>query len=235
MYDNRKNVFFIVLFLFGMVFLSSQSVFAASPINFKLDFSSTFGMAFIAVTITAIAIIITFFALHAGVKYVTPENVLEKEIRKTLYNFIGGYPGSHLREIARDLKLKPSNASWHLRKLEQTDLVRSRRLGGKRVYYLVEGGIESRRMALAEAILRNKNARDIMHYLQDNPGKHLLEISRALDLNHHTVKWHLQKMNLADLVEDHSTNSHPQYFPTDIGVNALETFTDYLRRPGRGA
>ena len=127
----------------------------------------------IAVIVAAIATIITFLTL-GGIKYVTPENVLNTEVRKNLYNYIDEYPGSHLREIARELDLKPSNAAWHLRKLEQTNLIRSRNIGGKRVYYLVEGGVEAQMEAIAEAILKNKNARDIMLYLKDNPGKHLL-------------------------------------------------------------
>ena len=109
----------------------------------------------LAIIIAAIATIITFFTL-GGIKYVTPKNVLNTEVRKNLYNFIDEFPGSHLREIARELDLKPSNAAWHLRKLEQTNLVRSRTIGGKRVYYLVEGGIVARREAVAEAILKNK-------------------------------------------------------------------------------
>ena len=74
-----------------------------------------------------------------GIKYVTPENVLKTEVRKNLYEYIDEYPGSHLREIARELNLKPSNAAWHLRKLEQTNLVRSRAIGGKKIFYLVYG------------------------------------------------------------------------------------------------
>ena len=188
-----------------------------------------------AIIVAAIATIITFLTL-GGIKYVTPENVLNTEVRKNLYEYIDEYPGSHLREIARELDLKPSNAAWHLRKLEQTNLVRSRTIGGKRVYYLVEGGVEARREAIAEAILKNKNAREIMHYLRDNPGKHLLEIANALSLNHHTVKWHITKMYLAELIDGDTSNSaYPIYYPTDVGTDALRNFSDHLKRPGRAA
>ena len=185
-----------------------------------------------AVIIVAIAVIIGFLLFHGGVKYVTPENVLDTEIRKHLYDYIDGCPGSHLREIARELDLKPSNAAWHLRKLEQTNLVRSRFIGGKKVYYLVEGGMEIRKQAIGESILKNKNAREIMEYLQTNPGKHLLEIAHALDLNHHVVKWHINKMYLAELVDGDTSNSaYPVYYATEIGVGALENLTDYINTP----
>ena len=184
------------------------------------------------VIVAIIAFLLAFFMLRGGVKYVTPENVLDTEIRKHLYEYIDEYPGSHLREIARELELKPSNAAWHLRKLEQTNLVRSRTIGGKRVYYLVEGGMESRKRAIAESILRNKNAREIMQYLQRHPGKHLLEIAHALELNHHVVKWHIKKMRMAELIEGDTSNSaYPVYYPTEVGIEALENFTDYLKKP----
>lgn len=191
--------------------------------------------------IVILAVVITFFALWGGMKYVTPENVLDKEIRRTIYSYLDEYPGSHLREIARDLDLKPSNVEWHLRKLEQCNLVRSRKIGGKKVYYLVEGGIQSRKRAIAGSILRNRNARRIMEYLKNNPGKHLLEIAKALNLNHHTVKWHLKKMMMAEMVEvDRSKSAHPIYFPTNLGIEALEEisagkFPEQIKRAGRGS
>ncbi|MCD6108736.1 MAG: winged helix-turn-helix transcriptional regulator [Thermoplasmata archaeon] len=215
------------LFMSFLIIALSLAGYAAALEPITPSFS--FNVTITAITIAAIAIIVTFFFIHAGVKYVTPENVLSSEPRKKIYHYIEEYPGSHLREIARDLNMKPSNVSWHLRKLEQTNLIRSRRIGGKRVYYLVEGGIEARRIAIAESILKNRNAREILEYLRENPGKHLLEISRALDLNHHTVKWHLKKLHLANLIEDHSTNSHPKYFPTEIATHILSN----IRPPGR--
>ena len=189
----------------------------------------------IAVLIAAIATIIAFLTL-GGIKYVTPENVLNTEVRMNLYNFIDEYPGSHLREIARELDLKPSNAAWHLRKLEQTNLVRSRVIGGKKVYYLVEGGIDARREAIAESILRNKNAKNIMLYLSENPGKHLLEIANALNLNHHTVKWHIKKMYMAELIDGDTSNSaYPIYYPTEIGLQSIKNYSFHLKKTGRAA
>jgi len=217
----KKGILVLLLFLLIIIFLSDSTA-AYTPSSTDVTLS---------VMIAAIATIIAFFALAGGIKYVTPENVLDTEIRKNLYEYIDEFPGSHLREIARELNLKPSNAAWHLRKLEQTNLVRSRFIGGKKVFYLVEGGIESRKKAIAESILRNKNAREIMQYLHENPGKHLLEIAHALSLNHHVVKWHLNKMSVAELIEGDTSNSaYPVYYPTEIGTEALESFNEYAKK-----
>jgi len=225
----RKLIIGLFIFLFSFFFVIEQV--AADSIKPSFD---TIGIS-IAVLIAAIATIIAFLTL-GGIKYVTPENVLNTEVRMNLYNFIDEYPGSHLREIARELDLKPSNAAWHLRKLEQTNLVRSRVIGGKKVFYLVEGGIDARREAIAESILRNKNAKNIMIYLSENPGKHLLEIANALNLNHHTVKWHIKKMYMAELIDGDTSNSaYPVYYPTEIGIEAIENFEESIKKIGKAA
>ena len=221
----RSRIMIGLVISFLILFFVSGTA-AADDVSFDMP---TIGIS-IAVAVAAIITILTF-AFAGGIKYVTPENVLDTEVRKNLYQYIDDYPGSHLREIARELDLKPSNAAWHLRKLEQTNLVRSRSIGGKRIYYLVEGGIEARKEAIAEAILRNQNARDIMLYLQDNPGKHLLEIAHALNLNHHTVKWHIKKMYMAELIDGDTSNSaYPVYYPTEIGTQALRSFSEHGKK-----
>ncbi len=221
----RKLMLGLYSFLFVFLFFAENAL--ADSVRPPLDM---IGLS-IAVIVGAIAVIISFF-MFGGIKYVTAENVLDTEVRKNLYEYIEEYPGSHLREIARELDLKPSNAAWHLRKLEQTNLVRSRNIGGKKVYYLVEGGVEARKEAIAEAILKNKNAYEIMAFLRHNPGKHLLEIANALDLNHHTVKWHIKKLYLAELVDGDTSNSaYPVYYPTDLGVESLRNFSDHLKKP----
>ena len=225
MHTIRKLAIELIL---SLVALSIVTEFAAAADSILPSLDSV-GLS-IAVLIAAIATIITILTM-GGIKYVTPENVLNTEVRKDLYNFIDEYPGSHLREIARELDLKPSNAAWHLRKLEQTNLVRSRVIGGKKVFYLVEGGIDARREAIAESILRNENARNIMNYLAENPGKHLLEIANALKLNHHTVKWHIKKMYMAELIDGDTSNSaYPVYYPTEIGLQSIKNESFHLKK-----
>jgi predicted transcriptional regulator len=67
-----------------------------------------------------------------------------------------------------------------------------------------------------------------MEYLHDHPGKHLLEIAHALNLNHHVVKWHLKKMHEAELIEGDTSHSvYPVYYPTQTGAEALDSFATF--------
>jgi predicted transcriptional regulator len=225
---------FVMIFIFISI---GMSIFINSSIAFEAVVAESNPMSneAIYVIVGAIVVIIAILTV-GGIKYVTPENVLDTTVRKSLYEYIDEYPGSHLREIARELDLKPSNAAWHLRKLEQTNLVRSRAIGGKKVYYLVEGGIAARKEAVAESILRNQNAKNIMKYLTDNPGKHLLEIAHALNLNHHTVKWHIQKMYMAELIEgDTSHSTYPVYYPTETGIVSVKNVSMQKMKKERDA
>jgi predicted transcriptional regulator len=225
MKSSKIKTYLFLISLLGIL-LSFGTASAAEPI--RPD--SPVGLS-IAVIIAAVAAVIAYFTF-GGIKYVTADNVLDKEVRKNLYEYIDEYPGSHLREIARELELKPSNAAWHLRKLEQTNLVRSRNIGGKKVFYLVEGGVEARKQAVAESILKNKNARQILNYLANNPGKHLLEIAHALDMNHHTVKWHIDKMYDAELIDGDTTNSaYPVYYPTELGCKSIDGAMERFEKP----
>jgi predicted transcriptional regulator len=228
--DLRRNA--VVFVLLGWMLLSFVSVVSASSTAGLIEGISTEMFAIIVFGVVLIIALLTV----GGIKYVTPDNVLDTSVRKNLYEYIDEYPGSHLREIARELDLKPSNAAWHLRKLEQTNLIRSRSIGGKKVYYLVDGGIEARKEAVAESILRNDNAFKIMDYLSKHPGKHLLEIAHALDLNHHTVKWHIKKMYMAELVEgDTSHSKYPVYYPTETGISSVQQLIVKKRKKPRKA
>lgn len=228
--DLRRNA--VVFVLLGWMLFSFVSVVSASSTAGLIEGISTEMFAIIVFGVVLIIALLTV----GGIKYVTPDNVLDTSVRKNLYEYIDEYPGSHLREIARELDLKPSNAAWHLRKLEQTNLIRSRSIGGKKVYYLVDGGIAARKEAVAESILRNDNAFKIMDYLSKHPGKHLLEIAHALDLNHHTVKWHIKKMYMAELVEgDTSHSKYPVYYPTETGISSVQQLIVKKRKKPRKA
>ena len=218
--------------MLGCILTCVIPVVSANPL---LDLIEGLTTEMLALVIFGVVFIVAVLTI-GGIKYVTPDNVLDTSVRKNLYEYIDEYPGSHLREIARELDLKPSNAAWHLRKLEQTNLIRSRSINKKKVYYLVDGGIEARKEAVADSILRNDNAFKIMDYLSKHPGKHLLEIAHALDLNHHTVKWHIKKMYMAELVEgDTSHSKYPVYYPTETGISSVQQLMIKKRKKPRKA
>lgn len=169
--------------------------------------------------------IAAWFAFRGGAKFVTRENVLENETRSDLYEFIQDKPGTHLRAIADELDLSTTNVLWHLRKLEDADLVRGEKLEGYKVFYPNEGA-EGKRKAMASAVLRNDNAQAILEYIATEPGAHQRAIARALDVNHGTVRWHLRKMLKTDLVLEVKRENTIQYYLTDLGASVMAERTE---------
>ncbi len=162
-----------------------------------------------------------WLAFRGGAKFVTRENVLENETRASLYEFLEEKPGTHLRGIAEQLDLSTTNVLWHLRKLEDADLVKGKKLEGYKVFYPVKEGELGQRKAMAMSVLRNENARGILEYVAVEPGAHQRQIARALDVNHGTVRWHLRKMMKTGLVSKIERDHAIQYYVSELGADLL--------------
>ncbi|PKK85340.1 MAG: hypothetical protein CVT48_05840 [Thermoplasmata archaeon HGW-Thermoplasmata-1] len=175
-------------------------------------------------SMASMGVLLIIFAV-GGVKTVTPENVLDKKIRQLLLEHIRNNPGTHLREIAEKLSMNVTNARWHLRKLEKTDLVTGKKSNGKLIYYAKQGGVAARDSAISGSILKNDNALNIMLYVHSHSGCNQREIADALEVNHGTVRWHVGKLMDAKLVSDMSSGNRHRYFSTEAGRISLERLT----------
>lgn len=160
-------------------------------------------------------------AFSGGVKYIDRRNVLESPVRREMFEYIKANPGVYLREISRALDINPTNTSWHLRKLGDAELVKCQMANGLKLYYPVEGGMKTKQTALANSILKNENARTVVAYLMAHPGAHQREIARALGVNHGTVRWHLKKLVLTDIVNEHADGAAYKYYISSDGMEVL--------------
>lgn len=166
-----------------------------------------------------------------GAKFVNSGNVLENEARRQIFEHIQNHPGVHLRAAATQLNLSTTNVLWHLRKLEDANLVTSKKFEGYKVFYPVEGGVATKEKAIANSVLKNDNAQQILAYVSSNPSAHQREIARALGVNHGTVRWHLRKLEeaklLAPIKKEHTTH----YYVSELGNEALTGFVDRVLTP----
>lgn len=166
-----------------------------------------------------------------GAKFVNSGNVLENDARRTIFEYIQAHPGVHLRAAATQLNLSTTNVLWHLRKLEDANLVTSKKFEGYKVFYPVEGGVETKKIAIANSVLKNDNAIQILQYVNANPSAHQREIARALGVNHGTVRWHLRKLEEAMLVlpvkKEHTTH----YYVSELGHQAMAGFASVVTQP----
>jgi predicted transcriptional regulator len=166
-----------------------------------------------------------------GAKFVNSGNVLENEARKQIFEHFQQHPGVHLRAAATQLNLSTTNVLWHLRKLEDANLVTSKKFEGYKVFYPVEGGVETKRKAIASSVLRNDNANQILVYVSTNPSAHQREIARALGVNHGTIRWHLRKLEEAELIRPLKKEHTTHYFVSELGNEALRGWTSRATAP----
>jgi predicted transcriptional regulator len=147
-----------------------------------------------------------------GLRHVDRANVLEHPMRQQLLRAIQDRPGIHLRELASAHETAVTNTQWHLRKLEQASLVKTQKVQGRRLYYPVQGGQESRTKAIENAALRNPNAERVTEFLAANAGCNQRALAEALGMNPGTVRWHLRKLESAGLVRVIQEGPHAHYF-----------------------
>ncbi|HWG92150.1 MAG TPA: helix-turn-helix domain-containing protein [Candidatus Thermoplasmatota archaeon] len=162
------------------------------------------------------------FAIFMGSRFIRPDEVLANPVRQQIYDYLRTRVGANLKQITDDLNLTTTNAIWHLRKLEDADLVSSKRFNGYKVFYPTEGGVGARDLSLSMTALQNGNAQEVFEFVVAHPGAHQREIARALAVNHGTVRWHLKKLRTAQLLTEARQGKVSTYFPTPMGLEALQ-------------
>lgn len=154
-------------------------------------------------------------------RYVDPRLALRNPQRSMLYGFIKGNPGVHLKQLGAEFRMKTSTVLWHVRKLENADLVRSKKANGYRVFYPVSGGVEARRLSEAVTALSNANARGIFSYIVERSGASTRVITAQLAINPGTVRWHLKKLIESGLLDAPLDPRHGTFMPTELGLRVL--------------
>lgn len=132
--------------------------------------------------------------IAAGTRHVTRENVLDHDTRNAMYEYIWETGAAHLRRIADALELSTTNATWHLDKLVDANLIGEVKVNGYRMYYPKGGGRLLKEQCLIAGQIQSENARAVVDHVANNPGSHQREIARALDVNHGTARWHLSRL-----------------------------------------
>ena len=56
-------------------------------------------------------------------------NLLENDTRKSLFNHVNKYPGTHLRELMEKLNLTSSSTMWHINMLIRFGVIRASKIG----------------------------------------------------------------------------------------------------------
>ena len=198
-----------------------------SPISTGSFFSSTLGIILI-----VIVLITAFFGLimtnaeyrdyllnrimhiNTGPHRLSIEQVLENENRDKIITLILEQPGVHFNEILRELDISAGTLVWHLDILETFKVIQKQRIGQYLVYYpyTVRNPISKLDLKLR----KSRTTLEILQLINDNPGMYQNQIAHRMDLNHKTIKYHIDKLIESELILAKKKGRKNLFFPKKI-------------------
>ena len=125
------------------------------------------------------------------------EDVLDQFVRGQVYGFIKTNPGVHYNQIRREIGVKNGTLSYHLRVLEKTELIKSRREGMRyRAFYPTGMNFPKKeRFRLTDLQI------DIIDIIKKNPAITQKQIAKKLEKKPQTINYNIKVMEQADLIE----------------------------------
>ncbi len=145
--------------------------------------------------------------------------------RQRIYNYIKNNPGSHLRRISKVLNIALGDTQYQLNRLENLNLVRSRRVGLYKTYY--SASISGERNEKISAILQQETPRDIVLFLIENPGATHNQISTHKGFSGATINWHMSRLTRIGLVYSHKEGRYTKYYLKGSVRDIVELLKSY--------
>ncbi len=137
--------------------------------------------------------------LQTGAHRLNMEQVLENENRSKIIDLILEEPGIHYSELLRQTDLAPGNLTWHLEILDRYKIIKNEVVGKYVVYFPYYG--KNPLSAIDLKLRKSRTTMEILELIQDKPGLSQNKIAKEIEKNHKTVKYHLDKLYEADLIE----------------------------------
>ena len=198
-----------------------------SPISSGSFFTSTLGIILIVVVlITAIfGLIMTnteyrdyllnrIMHINTAPHRLTIEQVLENENRDKIISLILEQPGVHFNEILREIDISAGTLVWHLDILETFKVIQKQRIGQYLVYYPFK--VKNPISKLDLKLRKSRTTLEILQLINDNPGMYQNQIAHRMDLNHKTVKYHIDKLIESELILSKKKGRKNLFYPKKI-------------------
>jgi len=150
--------------------------------------------------IITILIIVCYSRIKAG-------KVLEQGGRQEIYSFIRDNPGEHYRAIKRKLGVSRGMLSHHLRKLEETGMIRSRRVSYYKLFYPAGSDLGKRPLTPGQ--------KKIVSIIRRANGISTREIARRMNKKPQTVRYHLAEMADRGLVSVEKNENYAVWVISD--------------------
>lgn len=155
-----------------------------------------------------------FLPINKGPHRLTMEEVLENENRTNIISAILEKPGIHFNALLREINISAGTLAWHLDILDTFKVIRKERVGQYLLYFSF---LDSNPISKLDSKLqKSRTTLEIMQIIKDNPGIYQNQIAKRLDLDHKTVKYHLDKLKEVDIVISKKSGRRNLFYPIDL-------------------
>ena len=166
-------------------------------------------------TTTEIGMIITGTMASQIYSKLNRKDVLNHEIRGLIRGYIIANPGDHYSSIKRNLDLNNGTLAYHLRVLEQNDIVKSMYDGIYKRYYPANVNINKVKKNISKQ-------EEIFHTIIENPGVTMEEIARSIGSSRQVVNYHVKNLIRAGFVTYRRDKKSAKFYSADEGGNGHE-------------
>ncbi len=152
------------------------------------------------------------------------EGVLELDTRKTIFDYISSHPGCHFRALYRALNLPTGVVDYHLKYMEDKELIVSKKSGGYKRYY-IRDTVKSQDKELL-GLLRQKIPRDIIIYILLNEGTSHGQVKKEFNVSASTFSYHMSKIVKLGIIGFEKIGRKKRYYvknPEEV-AKALVTY-----------
>jgi predicted transcriptional regulator len=118
--------------------------------------------------------------------------------KNQILDYIKNHPGSHLRQIKRDMDVSMGVIQYHLYTLERERKILSKRKGLYKRFYLNLVFGEHQQEILG--VLSQETERDVLLYLIKNPNATQKQVSEYSKISPGTINWHMKRLGQSGLV-----------------------------------
>lgn len=146
--------------------------------------------------------------------------LLENDVRRATYDAVVTSPGTHLAGVASLVNVAASTVRYHAHVLERAGLVRSETDRGKRRLYPAHGEV----CAVGTALTDQPAAR-LVRVVDEREPIRVGDIATALDRAPSTVSYHLDRLEVDDVVTRERTGEAVEVTLTLQARSALEDRT----------
>jgi predicted transcriptional regulator len=141
--------------------------------------------------------------------------------RKRIFDFISSRPGTHVREMERDLDMPPGLLTYHLDVLRKENLVSSEDDGYRLRYFPARGFVQKNRRTVS--LMRQKQLRKIVLLVLSHGKASFQTIQAELELSKSTISHHIKKLVANEVLKAEKIEREVFYTAIDpeLLINAL--------------